>query len=60
MKPAISNRIIALLIAIITASIAYSQNTISGKVMSASGGAISGASVTSGTRGTQTTADGSY
>jgi iron complex outermembrane receptor protein len=60
MKPAISNRIIALLIAIITASIAYSQNTISGKVTSASGGAISGASVTSGTRGTQTTADGSY
>lgn len=60
MNTPIRNCIVALLLAIMTSSIAFSQNTVSGKVTDNSGKGISGASVIAGTRGVQTGADGTY
>ena len=46
--------------ALISANNVFAQNTVSGKVSSNSGSAISGASVTSGSRGAVTNSEGIY
>jgi iron complex outermembrane recepter protein len=51
---------VVLLIAIITSSGLFAQNTVSGKVSDNTGKGVAGASVTSGSRGTLTNNDGLY